>query len=106
MRKEVTRYCNLQTASKKRIKTLQQSQRRLKKKLAKMQDVIDDLTKNRILIDENVSILESLGKANKDLLRRQIAKKTGAPQPVTYSPELRAFALTLHFYSPRAYNYM
>ncbi|CAN7981643.1 unnamed protein product, partial [Ixodes pacificus] len=92
LRKELTRYRNLQTASKKKIKTLQQSQRRLKNKLAKMQDIIDKLTKNCIWTDENVWILESLGKANKDLLRRQVSKKTGAPQPVTYSAELQASA--------------
>ncbi|XP_040077009.1 uncharacterized protein LOC115332094 [Ixodes scapularis] len=92
LRKELTRYRNLQTASKKKIKTLQQSERRLKKKLARMQDLLDNLTKSCIWTDENVWILESLGKANKDLLRRRVAKKTGAPQAVTYSPELQASA--------------
>lgn len=50
---ELARYRILQTASKKKIKGLQQSQRRLKEKVARMQDTINDLTrKNRDLRDQ------------------------------------------------------
>lgn len=106
LRSEVRRYANLQTASKKKIKTLQQSQRRLAQKVAHLQDVIKNLSENRILADEDVATLQSLGGSRKDLLMRQLARKSGAPLQTTYSPELRAFALTLHFYSPRAYRYV
>lgn len=80
--KEVRRYCYLQTESKKKIKTLQQAQRHLKKKIAKMQDIIDNLPKNSILIDENLLVLQSLAEVNKDLLMRQVVQKRGVPQPV------------------------
>lgn len=36
-----------------------------------------------------------------EILKRQLLSKNRK-----YSPELRAFALTLHFYSPNAYNYV
>lgn len=50
---ELARYRILQTESKKKIKALQQSQRRLKEKVARMQDTINDLTrKNRDLRDQ------------------------------------------------------
>lgn len=71
-----------------------------------MQDIIDNLPKNSILIDENLLVLQSLAEVNKDLLMRQVVQKRGVPQPVQYSPELRGFALTMHFYSPRAYTYV
>lgn len=106
LRSEVRRYANLQTSSKRKIKSLQQAQRRLKKKVAQLKDVIEDLKKNRIMLDDNASLLENLAGSNRDLLKRQLAKKTGMPLPIKYSPELRAFALTLHFYSPRAYSYV
>jgi hypothetical protein len=37
----------------------------------------------------------------KNILKRQLASKNAK-----FTPELRAFALTLNFYSPRAYNYV
>ncbi|XP_049523996.1 uncharacterized protein LOC125945760 [Dermacentor silvarum] len=106
LRHEVRRYSQLQTATKKKIKTLQQSRRRLLHKVAHLQDVIQDLSENRILGNEDVATLQSLGGAKKDLLMRQLTRKSGAAVSPTYSPELRAFALTLHFYSPRAYRYV
>lgn len=36
------------------------------------------------------------------MLQKLAAGKTGR----TYPPEIRSFALTLHFYSPRAYEYV
>ena len=41
-----------------------------------------------------------------DLLKRRAAKQSGGVYKVSYSPELRSFALTLHFYSPMAYRYV
>lgn len=78
----------------------------MKQKVAKLQNVIRDLTSKHILLEENASCLENIAGVNKDLLMRQRVKKEGAGLPRQYSPELRAFALTLHFYSPRAYNYV
>lgn len=51
-------------------------------------------------------VLEECGSGVQDLLKRQVAKKSNKPVPVPYSPELRSFALTLHFYSPHAYRYV
>lgn len=106
LKKEVKRIGNLNTISKKRIKALQQAQRRIKQKVAKLQNIISDLTSKKILLEEHAGCLENIAGANKDLLMRQVAKKEGASLPHQYSPELRTFALTLHFYSPRAYDYV
>lgn len=65
LRQEVRRYASIHVASKKKIKHLQQSQRRLKRKVASFKNVIGELSKNRILVDENVQTLKSLVAAEK-----------------------------------------
>lgn len=105
MRARTARLASEQQRSRKAIKRLQQSKRRLKKQNAELKSVLKTLTKENILLREQVSVLDTLGAANQHLLKRQIAKQTGQ-HPRKYSPELRAFALTLNFYSPRAYQYV
>ncbi|KAM7307079.1 uncharacterized protein ISCGN_010715 [Ixodes scapularis] len=90
----------------KAIKRLQQSKCRLTKRNTELKTVVSDLVKQNILLKEDGAVLQSFGAANQQLLQRQLAKHTGAPVPTQYSPELRAFALTLHFYSLRAYTYV
>lgn len=92
--------------SRKSIKRLQQTRRRLQKKNAELKSVLSALTTENILLTEQVSVLDGLGKVNKHLLERQVGKHGGIGTPKQYSPELRTFALTLNFYSPRAYQYV
>jgi len=47
-----------------------------------------------------------LGRCNADLLKRQYFKSKKKALPRQYSSELRRFAITLHYYSPRAYSYV
>ena len=54
----------------------------------------------------SVDIIEASAGGIRDLLKRKAAKAFGDSLERQYSPELRAFALTLHFYSPRAYNFV
>ena len=54
----------------------------------------------------SLSVLETCAGGVGDLLRRAISKQGRKSLPSTYSPELRSFALTLHFYSPHAYRYI
>ena len=50
--------------------------------------------------------MKHLSKSKADLLKRQLQKNWGKFIPRTYSPDLRYFSLTLHYYSPRAYTYV
>lgn len=54
----------------------------------------------------NLDVLEQLCNFNKDLLKRMSLKCENKTVNKVYSPELRSFALTLHYYSPKAYNYV
>jgi len=53
-----------------------------------------------------LDIIENFSEWNKNLLNRQIRMIKQLKVPRLYDPELRRFALTLHYYSPRAYNYV
>ncbi|XP_066987476.1 THAP domain-containing protein 1-like [Macrobrachium rosenbergii] len=91
--------------SKKKIKVLQQSKRRLVKRNSDLENVILELKRKRFISDESLGLLENCTCGVQDLIKRQTAKHSNQPRP-TYSPELRSFALTLNFYSPHAYRYV
>lgn len=88
----------------KKIKVLTQKTRRLKKKITSLSAIIDEMCKKSLIHEDIVEILKKTGPD--ELLLRQFKKIKNDSQPKKYSPKLRAFALTLHFYSPKAYNYV
>ena len=90
----------------KKIKVLLQARRRLRKRNAELKTIITDLRKQALISSNSVDISESCAGGIPDLFKRQKAKFQYQTLPTTYSPELRSFALTLHFYSPCAYNYV
>lgn len=50
--------------------------------------------------------MKTLGASNGELFKRCLLRKSNACLPKSFSPQLRCFALTLHCYSPRAYEYV
>lgn len=87
---------------KKKIKYLQQTKRRLQKRHETAQDIISTLKKRKLLSDEGAEVFSAAFSSNvQQLLYRAAAEKKGK-----FPPELRTFALTLHFYSPAAYEYV
>ena len=76
---------------------------RLKKKVSSLNDVITSLTDNHYVSNECADILEkSISGAPLDLMKRI----TSGRKPGSYPPELRSFAMTLKFYSAKAYRYV
>lgn len=94
------------SSSRKKIKVLQQSKRRLLKRTADLKTVITHLRQKDIISSESSVILHNSAGGINDLIKRRAAKVGGIGHVNTYSPELRSFALTLHFYSPHAYRYV
>lgn len=90
---------------KKTIKNLKEKVRRRDKKIANLSDIVGDLQKKKYINTEQAFLLEECA-GPKDFLQRQISKSKGVPLEKKYGEELRKFALTLHFYSPKAYNYI
>jgi len=94
------------SSSRKIIKILLQSKRRACKKQASLLNIIAELKKEKLLNDDGLQILEKSAGGVRDLIRRHVDKLANKPTPPSYSPELRSFALTIHFYSPHAYRYI
>ncbi|CAI6345174.1 unnamed protein product [Macrosiphum euphorbiae] len=89
-----------------KMKTLQQKIRRQNKRISSMKNIISELQKQN-LIDEEASytLSETFGK-HKDLITNWTKKKLGKKVPKKYSATIRQFALSLHFFSAKAYSYV
>ena len=83
------------SSSRKKIKLLQQSKRRLIKRNASLSNVITEHRKHDLINTDGLLVLEKSAGGVADLVKRQICKQLGKSLPVSYSPELRTFA-TLH----------
>ncbi|GBN68071.1 hypothetical protein AVEN_185348-1 [Araneus ventricosus] len=90
----------------KKIKVLQQNVRRYEKKVKNLSELLTHLKKKDFLDGDALHVLSTLTSVNKEFISRQLATVTKLPLPQNYSAELRSFALTLNFYSPRAYEYV
>lgn len=90
----------------KKIKELQQIVRRKNKKIDSLSEIICELKKNNLLTEDDTNILlESFGK-HSDLITKWSNKNLGKKVPKKCSPSIRKFALSLHFFSPKAYQYV
>lgn len=93
------------------VQTLKQKNKRQEKRIAQLNTVLKELKQKSLLADEHADILKTIGKSNIHLLKRLTAKSKISKNKKKflskeYSPELRKFALSLHYYSPKAYNYV
>lgn len=88
------------------MKVLQQSLRRANKKIASLKTIISQLRKENLINDDaSDMLLESFGK-HKNLITNWYKKNTNHKIPKKYSPAVRQFALSLHLFSAKAYNYV
>lgn len=92
---------------KKKLRRLQKKNRQKDKKIANLEAVIQDLKSKNFMYEGNLDTLSKETSTNMEFLAHQLTKHLGKSlEKQQYSPELRAFALTLHYLSPRAYNYV
>jgi hypothetical protein len=92
----------------KKLKLVQQKSRRLENKVSTLQEVIATLKKERMVSESGAELLQNTisGVPLSILQRTSSNAKSGKLTRQAFPPELRAFALTLNFYSPKAYNYV
>jgi hypothetical protein len=90
-----------------RIKTLAQKCRRLKQKIGSIERMFNNLKKKDLLEAEAAITLTALyeGQAG-ELIKNQINNQRKSKQGQRYSDEIKAFALSLHYHGPKAYNYL
>ncbi|KAJ8380408.1 hypothetical protein SKAU_G00011860 [Synaphobranchus kaupii] len=85
----------------KKLRIQTQKTRRLKRKVFSLKDITGELQKKLLISTECADLLESINEVPREILTR-IQQKRSAK----FSEELRQFAITLHFYSPKAYEYV
>lgn len=91
----------------KKVKRLQSKARYLAKKVTTLQEILKTLHGKNLISKEDQLLLGNIGVENHELLSRQmVSSKTGKLTRKVFSPELRCFALTLNYYSPKAYLYV
>lgn len=91
---------------KQKIKRLQSKLQRRNKKICSLEEIIKTL-ENRNLLSEN-EILSMFGSTGPSigLLQQQLYKLQTGRKRKQFSQEVRVFAMNLHFYSPKAYDYV
>ena len=96
----------LETANKK-LKLAYQRNRRLKNKVDSVQQLLHDLKTKDLLTDQAVSNLSgAFSESVLAIVARCLNKKTHSLPRNVYPKELRNFALSLHFYSAKAYEFV
>ncbi|CAB3987619.1 DNA transposase THAP9, partial [Paramuricea clavata] len=90
----------------KKLRLAQQKTRRRNKKVSTLTAVVSELREKNLINSDCVTILEStFSGVPKELMKRLVTQKK-KKNLGAYPPELRSFALTLKFYSTKAYNYV
>lgn len=89
---------------KQKMDILQRNVRRKDTKIATLTQMLNKLEEKKLLTNGQSNILQTFVESTSDMLCKQGGKKKCVPNK--YDNNLRSFALTLHFYSPRAYEYV
>ena len=94
-------------ALRKKVKTLQQTVRREKVKTKTLTGIIKEL-KDEGFIEKDVSELlkEKFSGLSYEIILNHFNNKDRRAQGHRHSDEAKRFALAIHFYSPRAYEYL
>ena len=90
----------------KKLKTSHQKSRRLKKKVKTLADVVSELKEKNLINSDCAAILETTFSGVPSELMKRLMTQKEKKNPGAYPPELRSFAMTLKFYSAKAYNYV
>ena len=90
----------------KRLKKSRMKASRLKKKVDSRTSVVSALKKENLISSECATMLETtFSGVPKELMKRLVTQKK-KKNPGAYPKELRTFAMTLKFYSAKAYKYV
>ena len=105
MQKQLKRSNKTISLLKKKLKKSQQKSRRLKKKVTDLKGIVKQLQKEDLISSKCEEMLDqTFARIPLALMKRMTSKKSGKGNK--YSPELKSFALTLQFYSAKAYEFV
>ena len=90
-----------------RIKTLKQKLRRKERKIDCLADLIKKLKDEMHIANDVADLLEqNFSGISCEIFKSELVNKDRSAHGHRYSDEIKKFALTLHFYSPHAYNFV
>lgn len=90
----------------KKVKTEQTKNSKLKKRIHSLKSVVSTLRDKNLVTTHCAELLEStFSGVSKDVMKR-ILKQKRHTDPGQYTAELRSFAMTLNFYSAKAYRFV
>ena len=90
-----------------KLQTSRMKVHRLKKNVVSLKSVVDSLRKERLVSEPCEEMLErTFSGVPLEVMKRIVSHKHKKLSRKSYPPELRAFALTLQFYSTKAYKYV
>ena len=90
---------------KSKIKVLKQKVRRKERKLKNMSEMVEALKEKKLLSNDASSKIENAFSGLDSSITHQ-TNMGRVPTGRRYPDEVKRFALTVHFYSPKAYNYL
>jgi len=94
------------TLIKSKVKILQQKVRRLKTKIKTLNDVLEELKKKGLIENDPCDLIENEFEGIQlEILKNELTNKKRKPTGCRYSDDIKKFALTLHYYSPKAYKF-
>ncbi|KAJ3661908.1 hypothetical protein Zmor_006283 [Zophobas morio] len=85
------------------IRNLQQAKRRLKANIFSMKSMLKFFREKNFISSQAEDVIKATQPDESGEIIRRFLR---GPSKAKYSPALRAFALTLHFFSAKAYNYI
>ena len=89
-----------------RMRAQQQKSRRLHRKVEKMNIIIEELKENQFVSTSCANLLEARCSGIPQLIMKRLLAGKQSSRGHAYHEELKTFALTLHFYSVKAYNFV
>lgn len=92
---------------KRKLKTLHQKLRRREQKIKTMTELLKSCS-NKQLIDHNEQAFldRNFGGMNLQVIKNEFSNRFTLPKGRRYSDPVKEFAMTLYYYSPKAYNYV
>ena len=92
----------------KKVRKLNDSNNQLKKKISSLTEVVNELKEKHIVSENTAEVLEQASSKVPAQVFQRLLESNGKISQThkLYTKELKAFAITLQFYSNRAYNYV
>ena len=92
---------------KKELKTIKQKVKRREEKITSLTGAVESLREKSLISDATaINLEENFDGITSDMIKNQLKNQGRNPKGRRYCDEVKKFALTLNFYSPRAYEYL